>query len=129
MKALSVRQPWAYLIVSGIKRIENRDWTTDYRGPLLIHASMSWHAAAADRDEFQQRYRVKIPNELPQGAIVGCVLLIDVITHSRDRFFTGPYGFVLAKPQMLDPIPMLGRSRLFDVDADPSISARASSRD
>lgn len=40
MMALSVRQPWASLIVAGIKRVENRTWTTDYRGPLLVHASL-----------------------------------------------------------------------------------------
>jgi len=39
MKTLSVRQPWATLICSGIKTVENRTWKTDYRGKLLIHAS------------------------------------------------------------------------------------------
>jgi hypothetical protein len=39
MKVLSVKQPWASLIVSGIKDIENRTWKTSYRGELLIHAS------------------------------------------------------------------------------------------
>src|SRR5688572_4676832 len=39
MKALSLRQPWAWAVVHGGKRVENRGWTTDYRGPLLIHAS------------------------------------------------------------------------------------------
>src|SRR6516165_9385512 len=43
MKALSVRQPFAHLIVTGIKRIENRFWATPYRGPLLIHAASRWH--------------------------------------------------------------------------------------
>jgi hypothetical protein len=42
-KALSIRQPWAHLIVAGIKQIENRTWTTRYRGPLLIHAGQLWH--------------------------------------------------------------------------------------
>lgn len=39
MKALSVKQPWSYLICSGIKPIENRTWKTNYRGRVLIHAS------------------------------------------------------------------------------------------
>lgn len=42
MKVLSVRQPWAFLLVSGIKNVENRNWHTDYTGTLLIHASKSW---------------------------------------------------------------------------------------
>lgn len=39
MKTLSVRQPWASLIVSGLKDIENRTWAPNYLGPVLIHAS------------------------------------------------------------------------------------------
>ena len=39
MKTLSVKQPHATLICAGIKRVENRTWSTDYRGRLLIHAS------------------------------------------------------------------------------------------
>jgi hypothetical protein len=36
--ALSIRQPWASLIVAGLKPVENRSWRVRYRGPLLIHA-------------------------------------------------------------------------------------------
>jgi hypothetical protein len=39
MKALSIRQPWAWLIVNGYKDIENRSWATKFRGPVLIHAA------------------------------------------------------------------------------------------
>ena len=39
MKVLSVKNPYAYLIVHGIKDVENRSWKTDYRGELLIHCS------------------------------------------------------------------------------------------
>jgi hypothetical protein len=41
MKPLSIRQPWAWAIVAGLKRYENRTWTTPYRRPLLIHAGQS----------------------------------------------------------------------------------------
>lgn len=41
MSYLSVRQPWAHAIVTGIKPIENRSWKTSFRGPLLIHAGKS----------------------------------------------------------------------------------------
>jgi hypothetical protein len=39
MKAISLLQPWATLVALGAKRIETRSWSTDYRGPLAIHAS------------------------------------------------------------------------------------------
>jgi hypothetical protein len=40
MKIISIRQPWAPLIVSGIKDVENRTWRTNYRVLVLIHASL-----------------------------------------------------------------------------------------
>ena len=48
MKAISVRNPWAWAIAHGGKRVENREWQypPTYRGPLLIHAS-KWHSDAA----------------------------------------------------------------------------------
>jgi hypothetical protein len=39
MKAISVQQPWAWLIVAGLKKVENRSWPTDHRGRMAIHAS------------------------------------------------------------------------------------------
>lgn len=39
MKALSIKQPWAYLIACGLKDIENRTWKTNFRGRIYIHAS------------------------------------------------------------------------------------------
>ena len=39
MKAISLLQPWASLVVMGAKTIETRGWGTKYRGPILIHAS------------------------------------------------------------------------------------------
>lgn len=39
MKALSLRQPWAWIVVYGGKNLENRIWSTTFRGPFLIHAA------------------------------------------------------------------------------------------
>ena len=39
VKVLSVKNPYAYLIIQGGKDVENRTWTTDYRGRLYIHSS------------------------------------------------------------------------------------------
>lgn len=40
MKALTIWQPWASLLVSGQKKYETRSWATAYRGPIAIHAAM-----------------------------------------------------------------------------------------
>jgi hypothetical protein len=39
MKALSVRQPWAWAIIYALKNVENRGWPIHYRGDILIHAA------------------------------------------------------------------------------------------
>jgi len=46
MKVLSIRQPWAWLIMTGLKDVENRTWNTDFRGKFSIHASkkFDWDA-------------------------------------------------------------------------------------
>ncbi|WP_229215634.1 ASCH domain-containing protein [Duganella sp. CY15W] len=48
MKALSIRQPWAWLIVNGYKDIENRSWSTNVRGKVLVHASKGAPATHPD---------------------------------------------------------------------------------
>jgi hypothetical protein len=59
MKAITVRQPWAWLVVTGKKDIENRTWRTHYRGKLLIHAAS--RLADVSLDEVEDEYRVKLP--------------------------------------------------------------------
>lgn len=119
MKALSVRQPWAYLIASGEKTIELRSWKTDYRGKLLICASKSEKDAwvlIGDNEEHQ----------LPAGVMMCTVDLVDVIPLAdteenrrksyADKIAEGTYGWVLANPQDVLLKPVNGRLRLFEVD-------------
>jgi hypothetical protein len=51
MKVISIRQPWASLIVIGAKDVENRTWPTRYRGPVLIHASQRADDVSSDAIE------------------------------------------------------------------------------
>lgn len=48
MKCLSVRQPWAWAIIHGGKDIENRNWKTDYRGLVAIHAGKQFDMGRGD---------------------------------------------------------------------------------
>src|SRR2546427_6775937 len=84
LRALSIRQPWAWLVVNGYKDIENRSWRTNHRGSLLIHASSNRSEFEAIRSEIQKRHRVKIPpeEELNFGGIVGLIEVVDCVkTH------------------------------------------------
>lgn len=106
LPALSIRQPWAWLILHSGKDIENRTWRTKYRGPFLIHASKCM--TKADYHNCQEFCRslfgrdVLPPHwEMPQGGIVGEVTLVDCVESSPSPWFCGPYGFVLSDPKSL----------------------------
>lgn len=55
MKALSIKQPFAALIVHGIKDIENRTWKTNYRGKIYIHASSLINKTYLEIFNYEQR--------------------------------------------------------------------------
>jgi ASCH domain len=106
--ALSVRQPFADLIVSGLKPIENRTWRTPYRGVVYIHAAKASHTMR--RAEIEHVFRVLLP-ELPdcRGAIIGRATLVDIVEAHESPWFTGPFGWVFENPEWLFPIPTKGR--------------------
>ena len=146
MKALSIRQPWAWLIVNGYKDIENRSWGTSFRGRVYIHAGLKQDYEAYD-GEPAHRYlepyiwtklswdaitdwgQVSISHYL--GVIVGEVDIVDCLgvdevncsTEKVSQWFEDPYGFVLANPVAYDePIPCKGRLGFFE----PNIPTRSS---
>ncbi len=117
MKCLSVRQPWAWLIVHGYKDIENRSWKTKYRGRLLIHAPLTFNLEA-------WRYvRVKFPDiPLPvrgsfaMAAIIGSVLLTDIVQESSSSWFEGRDGWVLKEAlAYVRAVPYRGQLGLLNV--------------
>ncbi len=126
MKTLSVRQPWAWLIVHGYKTCENRTWKTDHRGPLAIHASLRIDNDALRRvlESCEGDGEPITPEELQAlrtvGAIVGLVDLIDCTKapqeEDRAYFEPGMWAWILRNPQAIEPIPATGRLGLFDVD-------------
>src|SRR6266404_3132831 len=100
MKILSVRQPWATLIVSGAKDIENRTWPTRYRGLALVHASLK--ADDTSSDDIERRFGVRMPSELPLGGIVGMTEIVDCVKHSDSKWhMLNHWGFVLANSRPL----------------------------
>lgn len=128
MKALSIRQPWAWLIVHGHKPVENRGWPTKVRGRVLVHA-----AKGMTRDEYedvacwmadmqrrgcQEMQGIVLPafEDLQRGGIVGAVDIVDCVTDHPSRFFFGPHGFVLANPEALPFRPLRGMLGFFEVN-------------
>lgn len=116
MRALSVRQPFAWLLVHGHKTREDRTWATDHRGPLAIHASAR---LAPDADQVIATCRdlgIPIPDadQLPRGAIVGTVDL-RACTGRAPRF-----AWTVANGRPCAPIPMRGQLALWNAPVNPS---------
>lgn len=82
IKALSLLQPWASLAVMGVKKIETRSWTTNYRGTLLIHASLG-RAGKLIAEKAAIKERITDYRSLPFGYIIGQVELTDVVRSSE----------------------------------------------
>lgn len=118
---LSIRQPWAWLILNGGKDIENRRWPTKVRGRILIHAAKGMTRAEYDEGMNFVVTNPRIPltfgppefHELERGGLVGEVQIIDCVTQSNSKWFTGPFGFVLRRPVKKPFFPLKGQLGFF----------------
>ncbi len=116
MKALSIRQPWAWLIVNGYKDVENRSWYTAHRGPFLIHAGKRFDDEGYKRVKARMAVVMPEPQAFERGGIVGRADLVDCVTRYDSPWFSGKYGFVLRDARPLPFAPMPGKLQFFDVD-------------
>lgn len=140
MRALSIRQPWAWLILHGGKDVENRDWSERYpalreaRELLIsgdrfaIHASKGMtrveyedalsfvHALSRHVRPFPPGLTMPAPESLPRGAIVGTARIAGISRNYPSPWFFGPVGIVLRDAAPLSvPIPCKGMLGFFDV--------------
>src|SRR3990167_7580632 len=132
MKALSIKQPWAWLVAVGYKDIENRSWATSYRGRFQIHAGQRWDIRPDEREWFEQylesrltpeqmaRYHEAVPT-MAVGSLIGESCLYDCVergdwTANGSKWFDGPYGFACRDSQLWQqPVPDRGPLGVFDV--------------
>lgn len=146
MKTISVQQPWAWLIMAALKKVENRSWPTDYRGRLAIHASSqlaikSWSeilepdgnepVAVAEEVELADGMILPALVDLPLSAILGTVELVDCVRDTdlppdlQDHSFAGVdcWCWVLRDPRPLDqPFPCKGKLRLWNSPPELKLS-------
>lgn len=121
MKAISIRQPWAWLIIHGTKNIENRDWYCGHKGELGIHAAKGMTRAEYDDAKgFVAEFdpilaeRIPSPSELVRGALIGTVTMRGCVKDADSPWFSGRYGFLLDAPCPCAPIPMRGQLGIFE---------------
>ncbi len=115
-RVISVRQPFAWAISSGRKKVENRSWQTPYRGTVYIHAGGGFNRAGANW--LARTFRINAPADAPRGAVIAVAELTDVVTRRRakrfGRWFVGPYGLVLGNVRVLrKPVKTLGKLGLY----------------
>jgi len=149
VKALSIRQPWAWLICVGMpvncfekaynpdgksysikvkdeigvvyKDIENRNWYTDFRERIYVHAGKRVDNDAQvwlmEKGFSPMLVLMLYSNKIPRGAIIGEVDITGCVEKSDSPWFVGKYGFTLANPVLYDkPIPCKGRLGFFIPD-------------
>ena len=131
MKVLTIKQPWATLIMQGDKRFEFRSWQTKYRGDLLIHAGKG-----IDK-EAMKRLTKYLPDEIPFGKILGKVTLVDcvkmcpefkdmLLKENPDIYtkssFQENYGWQVENVMVFDePIDAKGNLSLWEYELDDKI--------
>ena len=140
MKAITIWQPYATLLVCGDKLYETRSWATTYRGPIAIHAAKRparqvidalAHGSAGERQTALLMERLLRrrggPDHLPQGAVIGTANLVrcNAITEEFMRtlppqelalgdFTLGRYAWEFEDMSQIDPIPAKGQQALWD---------------
>ena len=136
MKALSIRQPWAWAILHAGKDVENRDWISAGKNRRDAHALMTrgeqflLHASATmrKRDDYQACRDLLIdlnPEDalrLPKwgewadiGGIVGIGRIVEIADTVKSPWFFGPVGLVLADVKPCKFTPFKGALGFFDV--------------
>lgn len=128
--SLSMHQPWASLLVSGIKRHEGRSWSTPHRGILWI-ASTSQNPTQEQINSLEHEYRqiycdsqLKFPTSYPHGCLLGCVEVIDCLAREDyveeypDGESESPYVFICTNPrELLFKFPMKGKHKIYKLES------------
>lgn len=124
MKALSILQPYAWLIVNGHKDIENRTWYTPVRGPVLIHAGKRYGPVLHKEyvEDMEMGFGIALPSfeemMAMTGGIVGQAKIIDCVKSYKSKWKNdGTWGFVLTDAKPLPFRPLRGQLGFFDVAA------------
>ncbi|MBD8671563.1 ASCH domain-containing protein [Pseudomonas lurida] len=118
MKALSIRQPWAWLILNGGKDVENRSRNTKLRGRFLIHASQGMTRAEYNAASWiAGPLGITLPpfEELDRGGIVGSVELVDCVDSSTSPWYMGEKAYILRDPRPIPFLPYKGQLGFFEI--------------
>jgi hypothetical protein len=119
--ALSVRQPWAWVIIHAGKDIENRTLGSIRAGGMTCRRICIHAASGMTEREYRwavwklQPHGVAVPRaaDLIRSAIIGVVDVVDIVSSSDSVWFGGPYGLVLKAAKAITPVPAKGKLGYF----------------
>jgi hypothetical protein len=133
MKALTIRQPWAWAVAEGLKLVENRN-----RPPpkAMLGQVFAVHAAATpppgDHEDFLKSLKLPIPPDYEVHAILAVAQLVGVVEDpsvlpkAQRPFFFGPFGWVLTNVRKLaEPVPVYGQLGFWNLDPEVEAEVRA----
>lgn len=125
MKVLSIKEPWASLIMNGTKKIETRSWKTKYRGEIYIHASSS--KAKITKSEVYELIKdmnFKCGYIICKCNLVDCIYMTDEyvndmkINHYEEyicgHYEVGRYAWIVEDVKVIEPIEAKGKLGLWN---------------
>lgn len=131
IKALSFKQPIAWLIANGYLPVDDRSWGTPYRGPLLIHASKGWYQEYYQHIKWHTDIPIPDQDKLGFGGVVGIARLVLCskpgelpagLSSEQRAHFGGlrreDFGFLFTQATPLPLMPCAGKLGMFEIDVD-----------
>ena len=125
MKVLSIKEPWASLIMNGTKKIETRSWKTKYRGEIYIHASLS--KAKITKPEVYELIKdmnFKCGYIICKCNLVDCIYMTDEYVNDMKtnhyeeyicgHYEVGRYAWILEDVKVIEPIKAKGKLGLWN---------------
>ncbi len=127
MKAISIRQPWAWLIAEGLKTIETRTWETSYRGELIIAASKTKMTRimteSLNREFPRLEYNIEYGKGIAIARLVDCrPMTLDDEDDAQCEIYDDAFSWVLDNVRKIEPFDIKGQLGIYNwqlpLDAD-----------
>ena len=136
IKALSLKQPYAWLIANGYLLVDDRTWGTGYRGAMLIHASKGIYGEYYDYLVANTDISLPSIDKLGYGGVVGIAKLVlcarpdeipPTLSEEQRLHFSGVprdgFGFLFENAKPIDLMPCAGKLGIFEIDMDALLDA------
>lgn len=128
LRVLTVRQPWAWALIEGLKDIENRSWQTSRRGSILLHAGAA-KPSAVDMAKASARAGRVMPVDEPRGAIIGAIKIAGIHSYDQCQGQCSPWAeredwhWEITEPMRLPtPVPATGALNLWRLHGDALVA-------